>query len=146
MATIATSDCASSHADIAIGSESRDADQTSHIIEDALVGVAIAAFALDERIPRRTLFRIVDALLEARSHGREKELILAAHAEANRLPYWDCEVCRESNPATFDLCWNCGNLGINKVTCLSSDVEVLLTIDAATILKSQRNGRDSLRP
>lgn len=145
MATIATSDCASSHADHAIGGESRDSNQATHIIEDALIGVAIAAFALDERLPRHTLFRIVHALLKARSQGQERELILAAHSEANCLPDWVCEVCRESNPVTFDLCWNCGNLSGNKVTCLSSDAEVLLTLDAATQIRFQRNGRESLR-
>ena len=23
-------------------------------------------------------------------------------------PAWDCSRCRESNPATFDVCWKCG--------------------------------------
>jgi hypothetical protein len=146
MASVAESDCASSRADEAIGPEIGDSNQATHIIEDVLIGAAIAAFALEERIPRATLFRVVQALLEARSQGRDDELIRAAHVEANRLPDWRCEVCRESNPGTFDLCWNCGNLGHNKVTCLSSDADVLLALDAAELIKSQRNGRDSLRP
>jgi hypothetical protein len=140
MASVAALDCASSHTDEVIGGESRDSRQATYIIEDLLIGAAIAAFALDERIPRDALFRVVQALLEARSQGRDDEIIRAAHAEANRLPDWKCDVCRESNPGTFDLCWNCGNLSHNKVTCLSSDADVLLTLDAATLLKSQREG------
>jgi hypothetical protein len=146
MASVGVSDCAPSRADEAIGEHRTESHQTIHIVEDALVGAAIAAFALDERIPRDTLFRVVQALMRARSQGRENSLIQAAHGEANRLPDWYCEVCRQNNPGTFDLCWNCGNLSNNKVTCLSSDADVLLTLDAATILKSQRNGRDSLLP
>ncbi|HEY3392109.1 MAG TPA: hypothetical protein VGK58_05350 [Lacipirellulaceae bacterium] len=146
MAAVAIADCASPGADDVIGGESGDSNQATHIIEDVLIGAAIAAFALDERVPRDTLFQVIQGLLKARQQGREDELIRAAKAEAIRLPDWDCEVCRESSPGTFELCWNCGNLSTNKVTCLSSDAEVLLTIDAATILKSQRNGRDSLRP
>jgi hypothetical protein len=145
MATVAVLDCASSPADDAIGNESPDSNAATYVIEDILIGVAIAAFALDERIPRDTLFRVVQALLEARSQGREDELVQAAHVEANRLPDWRCEVCRECNPGTFDLCWNCGNLSHNKVTCLSSNADVLLTLDAAALIKSHRNGRDSLR-
>jgi hypothetical protein len=140
MASVAVSDSATSRADDAIGAENRESNQATHIIEDVLIGAAVAAFALDERIPRDTLFRVVQALLQARSQGREDELIRAAHVEANRLPDWKCDVCRESNPGTFDLCWNCGNMSHNKVTCLSSDADVLLTLDAATLLKTQREG------
>jgi hypothetical protein len=140
MASIAVSERARSFADDMIGAEIRESNQAVHIIEDVLIGVAIAAFALDQRIPRDTLFRVAQTLLEARSQGRAEELIQAAHAEAKRLPDWQCEVCRESNPGTFDLCWNCGNLRDNKVTCLSSEADVLLTLDAATLIKHQRNG------
>lgn len=146
MASVAVLDRSSCRANKAIGGESRDSNQATHIIEDVLIGVAIAAFAIEERIPRDTLVRVAHALLEARSQGRADELIRAAHDEANCLAGWECDVCRESNPGTFDLCWNCGNLHHNKVNCLSSDSDVLLTLDAATLIKHQRNGRDSLRP
>jgi hypothetical protein len=142
MASVAVSDCVTRRADDAIGHDSLESDQTIHIIEDVLIGAAIAAFALDERIPRDALFRVVQALLQARSQGREDELIRAARVEANRLPDWECEVCRESNPGTFDLCWNCGNLGHHKITRLSPDAEVLLTFDASTLLKTQRTSRE----
>ena len=140
MATVAVSDCASSLADDAICRESVESDQATRIIEDVLIGAAIAAFALEERIPRDTLARVVQALLEARSRGRVDKLIRAAHEEASRLPDWECVVCLESNPGTFELCWNCGNLSHNKITRLSPDADVLLTLDASTLLKTQRDG------
>src|SRR5206468_2815359 len=53
-------------------------------------GAALAPVAAD-RADRRDVFRSVDE-----------------EAAMNKIAEWKCPACHESNPANFELCWNCG--------------------------------------
>lgn len=54
-------------------------------------------------VPRECYFEVID-LLRRRAAG----LPLPEQAAAADGPDWSCDACGESNPGTFELCWNCG--------------------------------------
>ncbi|MFQ5425296.1 MAG: hypothetical protein ACE5F9_15125, partial [Phycisphaerae bacterium] len=53
-------------------------------------------------VPRDTYFEVIDLL---RRHALGQPL--PATPEQDR-PDWTCPACTESNPGTFEVCWNCG--------------------------------------
>jgi hypothetical protein len=111
----------------------------AHAIEDVLMAAAIAAFAIDRRAPRDLLLDIVRRSLDARSQARSDELRSSARAEAQCLPDWYCRACLETNPGTFDLCWNCGCRAQDDAFSLSPESDAILAIEGATIVKSDCN-------
>ena len=54
-------------------------------------------------VPRSCYFEVID-LLRRQAFG---ELMPEAEAESEGAE-WTCSGCGESNPGSFDLCWNCG--------------------------------------
>jgi hypothetical protein len=105
-------------------------DRHSHPLEDFLLATAIAAFGLDDRITPDLLCDVAKILLQARKKGRTRELFGCAQREAEALPVWQCRLCDEPNPATFDLCWNCSNMRPSDTTGLSLRSEALLAAHA----------------
>jgi hypothetical protein len=103
-----------------------------------LVGIAFVAFALDDRIPRRVIYRMAQTLLDARAEARANELRAAARTEAESLADWNCSTCQEANPGTFELCWNCGQLTHEERQKLSHESEAVLALDAATYIGRDR--------
>ena len=99
-------------------------------IEDVLVGAAMVAFAVESRIGRHLLLDAAQLLIEARVTGRSQQVLVHAHEDAASLPDWLCSSCSETDPGTFDVCWNCLAERATPGT-LSPSSEALLAIEAA---------------
>jgi hypothetical protein len=110
----------------------------AHTIEDVLVGIAIVALAFDDQFPRDVVQAVVRGLMEARHEGRASELVAAAYEETETLPDWECIQCRESNPATFAICWNCSSLQPPGCAAPSKESQIILSIESAGTLRSGR--------
>lgn len=79
------------------------AKKAVHILEDALLGAALVAITLEDRIPRDIVLDVVRTLLDARRDGRVEEFQISAHSEAASLPEWHCSRCGKANPGTFEV-------------------------------------------
>jgi hypothetical protein len=67
------------------------------------VGPSIYGFS------HKTLLDPVLCVLDENHVAAAKDILSAQLGpEAEAGPEWACPACNESNPATFDLCWNCG--------------------------------------
>jgi hypothetical protein len=138
--------------ELALGNAARDVSPTtvsntgvspipvhvSHALEDVLLGVLIVALALDDRIPPRMLRDVLRVFLRARHDGRSSDLLASARDEARSLPQWQCTWCRETNPGTFELCWQCRQPRPYGLPRLCARSEIILAVDSATTLKSGR--------
>ena len=51
-------------------------------------------------------------------YPRARSILAELELPAAKLNEWVCEICRERNAETFDMCWQCGH---DRNTQLSSD-------------------------
>lgn len=109
------------------------AECAAHLVEDVLLGTALAALALEERVGWRMLLRAASVLLEAREQGRAAELLAKAKQIVTCLDEWTCPTCSEPNPGTFEICWQCQSERADLAAALSNEVDcvscALLEID-----------------
>lgn len=119
----------------------RDARRTApvaHAIEDVLFGIAMIALAFDERVPGAVVREVVGHFLDARREGRAAELVAAAREVVASLSDWECEACRESNPATFEICWNCDQPAPTGLSQPSDQAKIVLGIESMSLLRTER--------
>ncbi len=65
--------------------------------------------AVLERNPWRIGAAVVDVVVQVGERKRALE-VLRELSERQGMPDWDCACCGEENPATFDICWQCGSI------------------------------------
>jgi hypothetical protein len=125
--------------DAAVTAETSRVDsRTVHAIQDVLIGTYVVVLMLADGISRETKLRVIESLLKARLEGRERELLNAAHQEAETIPDWDCARCREGNPGTFQICWNCSEPQPADAQQLTAESEIALGVESALSLGVER--------
>jgi len=131
------------HGTVAVPEYDERARRAVHAVEDVLLAAAVVAFASERRIPLDVFEDMIRLLAEARQKGRAHEMVAAAHRQAADLQEWTCSACGESNPGTFELCWNCSTDADSPSRGLSAESEALLALDAG--LRFQKENRLSLQ-
>lgn len=72
----------------------------AHVFNENMQG-AVGEVPVDSALPQ--------LWLDDERDEQRAATVLREHAvERNRQGSFFCRVCKEENPATFDLCWNCG--------------------------------------
>jgi putative signal transducing protein len=92
----------------------------AHFVKDLLLQEGIDATVTDEHEPLAGLAIVPpDVMIRLEDRSQAREIVadyLRGRKATDAAPDWTCPNCKEQNPATFAICFQCGTarLGANK--------------------------------